>query len=108
MRKTMSRILAFVLVVAMTVSMFTMVFSGEEPVTSAETNYSAKVEQIEDLLGDVNGDGRINTIDAVAILRHLAGYIVDGNIALGDYNSDGVTNSDDAVAILRMLAGYNN
>ena len=58
--------------------------------------------------GDVNGDTIVNSDDAVAILRHLAGYTVDGNIALGDYNSDGVTNSDDAVAILRMLAGYND
>ena len=58
------------------------------------------------VLGDVNGDTIVNSDDAVAILRHLAGYEVDGNIALGDYNSDGVTNSDDAVAILRMLAGY--
>ena len=57
-------------------------------------------------LGDVNGDTVVNSDDAVAILRHLAGYEVDGNIALGDYNKDGVTNSDDAVAILRMLAGY--
>jgi hypothetical protein len=64
------------------------------------------LEEPEGVLGDVNGDTVVNSDDAVAILRHLAGYTVDGNIALGDYNSNGVTNSDDAVAILRMLAGY--
>ena len=58
------------------------------------------------MLGDVNGDGIVNSSDAVAILRYLAGYEVDGNIGLGDYNCDGITNSSDAVAILRMLAGY--
>ena len=60
-------------------------------------------------LGDVNSDTVVNSDDAVAILRHLAGYDSTGyDISNGDYNSDGVTNSDDAVAILRMLAGYND
>jgi len=58
-------------------------------------------------LGDVNGDTIVNSDDAVAILRYLAGYDSTGyDIANGDFNSDNVTNSDDAVAILRMLAGY--
>ena len=58
-------------------------------------------------LGDVNGDTIVNSDDAVAILRYLAGYDSTGyDIANGDYNEDNVTNSDDAVAILRMLAGY--
>jgi len=58
-------------------------------------------------LGDVNGDTIVNSDDAVAILRYLAGYDSTGyDIANGDYNGDTVTNSDDAVAILRMLAGY--
>jgi len=49
----MKKIIAMILAIAMTVSMFTMVFSGEELVTSAKTNYSAKVEQIEKLLDEV-------------------------------------------------------
>jgi len=58
-------------------------------------------------LGDVNGDTIVNSDDAVAILRYLAGYdSSEHNIVNGDYNGDGTTNSDDAVAILRMLAGY--
>ena len=61
-----------------------------------------------DLAGDVNGDTIVNSDDAVAILRHLADYDVDGDITLGDYNCDGFVNSDDAVAILRMLASYDD
>lgn len=49
----MKKIIAMILAIAMTVSMFTMVFSGEELVTSAKTNYSAKVEQLKDLLNEV-------------------------------------------------------
>jgi len=64
-------------------------------------------EESAGILGDVNGDTIVNSDDAVAILRYLAGYdSEDYDIDNGDYNKDGVTNSDDAVAILRMLAGY--
>ena len=55
--------------------------------------------------GDVNGDGVVNSDDAVCILRYLAGYDVDVKIENGDVNGDGVVNSDDAVCILRSLAG---
>ena len=59
-----------------------------------------------DVTGDVNGDGKADSDDAVLILRHLAGYEVTGNIAAGDVNGDGRADSDDAVLILRRLAGY--
>ena len=55
--------------------------------------------------GDVNGDGEVNSDDAVCILRYLAGYDVDVKIENGDVNGDGEVNSDDAVCILRNLAG---
>ena len=55
--------------------------------------------------GDVNGDGVVNSDDAVCILRYLAGYDVDVKIENGNVNGDGVVNSDDAVCILRNLAG---
>ena len=57
------------------------------------------------LAGDVNGDGEVNSDDAVCILRYLAGYDVGVKIENGDVNGDGTVNSDDAVRILRNLAG---
>lgn len=57
------------------------------------------------LAGDVNGDGKVNSDDAVCILRYLAGYDVDVKIENGDVNGDDTVNSDDAVCILRNLAG---
>ena len=58
-------------------------------------------------LGDANGDGVINSVDAVLILRSTVGYIDDNfNIKFTDVNDDGVTNSVDAVLILRYTVGY--
>ena len=57
--------------------------------------------------GDANGDGKVNSGDAVDILRKLAGYEVPSfNEAAADFNGDGKVNSGDAVDILRKLAGY--
>ena len=58
------------------------------------------------LIGDVNGDGVVNSDDAVCILRYCVGYDVEGIcIENGDVNGDGVVNTDDAVRILRDLVG---
>lgn len=72
----------------------------------------SRMSKLEDTLviryaaGDVNMDGAVNSSDAVAILRYLAGYSdADVEIDYGDFNGDGTVNSSDAVAILRFLAG---
>ena len=59
------------------------------------------------LLGDSNHDGKADSSDAVAILRHLAGYAVENfDEKTADFNGDSKADSSDAVAILRKLAGY--
>ena len=61
----------------------------------------------ETLLGDVNGDGKVNARDARALLRFIAGLAeeseIDKNAA--DFNGDGKINARDARAILRFIAG---
>ena len=57
--------------------------------------------------GDANHDGKTDSSDAVAILRHLAGYEVPGFFEdTADFNGGGYADSSDAIAILRKLAGY--
>ena len=51
--------------------------------------------------GDVNGDGKVNSTDAVLILRYAAQLGVDIDTAAADVNGDGKINSTDAVLILR-------
>ncbi len=58
--------------------------------------------EVKTVLGDVNGDGVVNALDAAAILKAVAaGTAID--VAVGDYNADGVVNALDAAAILKAV-----
>ena len=58
-------------------------------------------------LGDVNLDGKVNTGDAVLILRQIAGAVTftEEQTSLADFNKDGKVNTGDAVAILKYCVG---
>ena len=60
-----------------------------------------------DVLGDANGDGKLNIKDATIIQKHLAKIIVldDNSIKLSDFNSDSKVDIKDATAIQKHLAG---
>ena len=64
-------------------------------------------EQVAVIYGDINGDGAVNSKDAVLLKKHLADYeglTLDKTAA--DVNADGNVDSKDAVRLLRHLAGY--
>ncbi len=58
------------------------------------------------LLGDVNGDGRVNARDARALLRYIASPEDGGEIdtVAADLTDDGRINARDARALLRLIA----
>lgn len=58
-------------------------------------------------LGDVNGDGNVNSIDAALILKYSAGSVdfTETQLLAGDFNGDGSVNSIDAAMILKKSAG---
>lgn len=60
------------------------------------------------LYGDVNGDGLIDKLDALAILRNYYGYIEfnDFEKQVANINKDKNVDKLDALAILRDLYGY--
>ena len=64
-------------------------------------------QEPEVMIGDLNGDGKINTADAVIILKIAAGMIAQDeyNTIAGDCNHDGKVNTADAVLILKYAAG---
>ena len=58
------------------------------------------------LTGDLNGDGKVNTADAVIVLKYAAEMITldDTQLLAGDTNHDGKVNTADAVLILKYAA----
>ena len=56
-------------------------------------------------LGDVNGDGYVDSDDAALILKYDVGLIDELYEALGDVNGDGYVDSDDAALILKYDVG---
>lgn len=62
--------------------------------------------EAEVVLGDANGDGKLNTADAAAIAKYVVGLgTVDEKAA--DYNKDGKVNVADAAAIIKAIVGLN-
>lgn len=55
--------------------------------------------------GDVNGDGNVNSRDALAILKYASGQEVSIILDNADVNADGNINSRDALAILKYASG---
>ena len=54
--------------------------------------------------GDVNGDEKVDSTDAVLILRYAAQLGVDIDTTAADVNGDGKIDSTDAVLVLRYAA----
>ena len=57
------------------------------------------------LSGDVDGNGDVNAVDALLVLRFVAGLQSLPNMAVGDVNCDGFADATDALLILRHVAG---
>jgi hypothetical protein len=93
---------------------FTLIFTIEESATSETQTTTisttkpttSKKEQV--TLGDINGDGSVNSIDAVFVLKDFASQILGNKTTLdlstADMNDDGKINSSDAVIILKQYA----
>lgn len=59
--------------------------------------------------GDVNSDGKVNSTDALGILKYSVGILALGfNESVADVNSDGRINSTDALAVLKITVGLGN
>ena len=58
------------------------------------------------IIGDVNGDGRLDTKDIMQIMRYVAGWSgVSLNETKADVNKDGYVNTDDVLKLMQHIAG---
>ena len=56
--------------------------------------------------GDANGDGKVNSTDALLILQHSVGLRVTNlDKTAADVNKDGSINSTDALTVLQISVG---
>lgn len=79
---------------------------GTGSVITLEANGETK-EYTFIVMGDVNGDGKVNSSDALAILQHSVGSkTLEGNaLVTADLSGDGMINSADALACLQIAVG---
>lgn len=56
--------------------------------------------------GDLNGDGKVGTIDLVLLRKYIAGYDVEIEFADADLDGDGKVNTVDLTMLRRLIAGY--
>ena len=67
------------------------------------------VTHASDLTGDINSDGKVNSLDALIVLQYSVGLSTDvKNFRAGDVNSDMLLNSIDALIILQISVGLIN
>ena len=90
---------------AVTVSASTDVI-GTDTVLTLEIGMEKK-EYTFIVMGDVNGDGKVNSSDALGILQHSVGAKLLENNALtaGDMTADTSINSADALSVLQVAVG---
>ena len=62
----------------------------------------------ETIPGDMNGNGNVETSDAVLALRMSLGLVEASNVEAGDINGNGSIDVSDAVQILRIAVGLSN
>jgi len=63
----------------------------------------------DDVMGDLNGDGRVSHVDADLILKYIVELIDfdDRQFKIGDLNDNGHIDVGDAVIILQRVEGGN-
>ena len=58
-------------------------------------------------IGDVNGDGNVNTFDALLVMRYALGLVElkGSKLKAADFNGDGTASSYDALVLMRHVLG---
>lgn len=80
---------------------------GQKEHTCGDCGYTGNEEIPPCMLGDMDGDGKINSKDDIFLQRYLSFWSnTNINVDAADVNSDGVVNAKDAIMIQRCLAKW--
>ena len=55
--------------------------------------------------GDANGDGVVNTMDLIRLMKYISGVEVDVAEGAGDVNGDGKVNTMDLIRLMKYING---
>ena len=60
-----------------------------------------------DIIGDANGDGKVNLADATAMVQYIAGWKnVKVDEGQADINDDGYVTLSDVLALIKRITGW--
>lgn len=77
--------------------------SASTPMSDITKMYFGIIEkEVTGITGDVNGDGKVNISDVVAVINQIAGV---ENYERADVNSDTYVNITDVVDIINIISG---
>ena len=57
------------------------------------------------LTGDIGGDGKVNTMDLIRLMKYINGVEVDMAEGAGDVNGDGRVNTMDLIRLMKIING---
>ena len=85
--------------------------TGIHSFVDGKCEWCGEIQSTDILYGDINGDGKVNSIDRTFLSRHIAkweGYEAENiNIKAADLNRDGKVNSLDRTILSRYIAKWN-
>ncbi len=71
-----------------------------------QNDYEYNIKTSNNIVGDINGDGKVNTSDYILIRKHLIGIKLTGDsLSRADVNKDGKINSLDYIQIRKKIIG---
>ena len=101
----MKKVISFILCVAMlcTFSVVAAATGGENYVSfsSTEVVFPANPH----IAGDSNGDGKVNVMDVIALLKYISGSKTGTRYDSVDTNGDGIVSLADTMLVIRHILG---
>lgn len=81
------------------------VYNGQfEKIALSVVNGSVTVHR--GIPGDIDGDSKVDTKDAILLFRYIAGWNVNVDLAALDVNGDNKVDTKDAITLFRYIAGW--